>query len=176
MPKWIDAPQGSVEWLKSRIGVLTASRMVDVLDVKKNGEESEKRRKYKIALLAERMTDLAEENYVNGAMQWGIDHEAEARELYEEITGEFVQQCGLAMHNTIEYFGASPDGLIGYEGLIEIKCPTSSTHMAWLMAGVVPDQHKPQMLAQLACTGRKCGKYGNLGQKGSCNNKRSYRQ
>lgn len=153
-PIWDNSPQGSSGWLKSRIGVLTASRMADALAFKKNGEESEARRQLKYDLLAERMTDFAVETYVTKAMQHGIEQEPNARERYEEETGNIVQLCGLALHGGIEYFGASPDGLVGVDGLIEIKCPSSTKYMRWYVDGVVPDEHKPQMLAQMAVTGR----------------------
>lgn len=154
MARFIDAVQGSDAWLKSRIGVLTGSRMADAMATTKTGE-SEKRKAYKLQILSERMTGLAEEFYVNSAMQWGTGHEAEAREMYEEISGNIVTECSLCFHDTIGSFAASPDGLVGHDGLVEIKAPNSTTHIKWMLDGTVPDQHKPQMLAQLAVTGRK---------------------
>lgn len=155
MPKWDVAIQGSAGWLKARCGCLTASRFKDATDFLKGGKESAARRKLKIDLIAERMTDSMTEMYVTPAMQWGIETEGAARDHYEEITGNLVQPCGFALHDDIEFFGASPDGLIGHDGLIEIKCPTSATHIRWKLDGGVPEEHKPQMLAQLAVTKRK---------------------
>ena len=154
MPKWITADQRTDEWLKSRLGVLTASRAADAFAVTKKGE-SELRRKYKMQLLAERLTNLAAEFYVNNAMQHGIDTEPAARERFEEITGLIVQECGFALHDSIPFFGASPDGLVGNDALIEIKCPETATHLTYKMAGVPPEKYIPQMLVQLLVTGRK---------------------
>ena len=121
----------------------------------RGGKESEARRKYKIELIAERMTDMMVGRFVNDAMQWGTATEPFARAKYEEVTGEIVELRGLATHGDIPCFGASPDGLVGDDGLVEIKCPTTTTFVEWLIGGEVPEQHKPQMLAQLAVTGRK---------------------
>lgn len=154
-PRWFTSEQGSSAWLRERCGCLTASRMAEAMDFLKGGKESEKRRKLKIEILAERLADMAVERYVNDAMRWGIETEPEAKAHYEELTGTFIQPCGFALHETVDYFGASPDGLLAHDGLIEIKCPTTTTHVQWLLDGVVPEQHKPQMLAQMVVTGRK---------------------
>ena len=122
----------------------------------KKGEPLEARKKYQYELMAERMTDSMVERYVTPAMEHGIVTEPMAKGRYEELTGQLIENCGFALHDTIEFCGASPDGLIGNDGLIEIKCPTSTTHIEWKLAGVVPEKHKPQMLLQLAVTGRKC--------------------
>jgi putative phage-type endonuclease len=129
--------------------------MAEAMDFLKGGKESDKRRKLKIELIAERMTDTMVSRYVNDAMQWGLDTEPAARDRYEEITGTLVNLCGFAVHGAIPFFGASPDGLVGDDGLIECKCPTTTTYTEWVIGGVVPEQHKPQMLAQLAVTGRR---------------------
>ncbi len=154
-PIWMTGEQQSAGWLKERVGCLTASRMADAMSFLKGGKESASRRGYKIELCAERMTDMAVSRYVTDAMQWGIEQEAVARARYEEITGNLVQPCGFAIHGDIPLFGASPDGLVGEDGLVEIKCPTTSTFVEWCAGGEVPSQHLPQMLAQLAVTGRK---------------------
>jgi len=129
--------------------------MADAIAFLKGGKEAEARKKYKIELIAERMTDTMVSRFVNDAMAWGLEQEPYARARYEELTGELVIPCGFALHSEIQFFGASPDGLIGEDGLIEIKCPTSETYTGWFIGGGVPEQHKPQMLAQLAVTGRK---------------------
>ena len=154
-PVWMTEGQQTTGWLKKRCGCLTASKMADAISFLKSGKESEARRKLKIHIVAERMTDLMVSHYVTDAMQHGIDCEDTARERYEEITGALITPCGFALHGEIPCFGASPDGLIGDDGLVEIKCPTTATFAEWRIGGVVPEQHKAQMLAQLAVTGRR---------------------
>jgi putative phage-type endonuclease len=154
-PIWATMEQGTSAWLRERCGCLTASRMADAIAFLKGGKEAEARKKYKIELIAERMTDTMVSRFVTDAMQWGLSQEPFARARYEEVTGDFVTLCGFALHGEIPCFGASPDGLIGEDGLIEIKCPTSETYAGWIIGGTVPEQHKPQMLAQLAVTGRQ---------------------
>lgn len=154
-PQWMAGEQQSSQWLKERCGCLTASRMADAMAFLKGGKEAEARKKYKIELVAERITDTMVSRFVTDAMQWGIEQEASARDRYEESTGSFIQKCGFALHGEIPYFGASPDGLVGTDGLVEIKCPTTATFVEWVSGGAVPAQHMPQMLAQLAVTGRK---------------------
>ncbi|MGL4679922.1 MAG: YqaJ viral recombinase family protein, partial [Plesiomonas shigelloides] len=102
MPKWDVSPQGSAGWLKSRCGCLTASRMADAMAFNKKGEPLESRKKYMVELLAERMTDTMVERYVTPAMQWGTQTEPEARGKYEEVSGNLVQECGFALHDTLE--------------------------------------------------------------------------
>jgi len=129
--------------------------MADAMAVLKRGGESEARKRYKLQVVAERLTGMMTPQYVNEAMQWGIEQEANARARYEEITGNLVSPCGFAIHCDIQFFGASPDGLVGDDGLVEIKCPTTETLLEWMLEGMVPEKYKPQMLAQLAVTGRK---------------------
>jgi putative phage-type endonuclease len=129
--------------------------MADAMDFGKKGIEGASRRKLKIELVAERMTDTLVSRYVTDAMAWGLEQEPAARARYEEVTGNIVVLCGFALHGEIPYFGASPDGLVGDDGLIEIKCPSTATYMEWIIGGGIPEQHKPQMAAQLAVTGRK---------------------
>ena len=154
MPRWQTNDQRSGAWIKERLGCFTASRAADAFATTKKGE-SAARTKYKFQLLAERMTNEAKEFYVTPAMQRGIDKEPEARERFEEVTGLIVQECGFALHDTIDFLGASPDGLVGNDALIEIKCPTTETHLTYKIAGVVPEDYKPQMLVQMLVTGRK---------------------
>lgn len=148
--------QGTAEWFESRTGCLTASRMADVLAVsKRDGKPLKARQDYLRDLLAERLTGHAMPHVVTPAMRDGIEREPLARAAYEIATGSILRLTGFVPHPTIEFFGASPDALVGAEGLVEFKCPTVPTHMDWLIAGVVPDEYKPQMLSQLACTRRK---------------------
>jgi putative phage-type endonuclease len=129
--------------------------MAEAMDFIKGGKEGASRKKLKIEIIAERMTDTMVGRFVNEAMGWGIMQEPNARARYEEVTGNLVQLCGFAIHGDIPSFGASPDGLVGEDGLVEIKCPTTTTYAEWMIGGVVPEQHKAQMTAQLAVTGRK---------------------
>jgi len=154
MPQWDNSQQGTPGWLKARLGCLTASRMADAMAHNKKGEPLEARKKYQFELIAERMTDTVVDRYVTPAMEHGIVTEPLARARYEETTGLLVDLCGFAMHDDIEYCGASPDGLIGHDGLLEIKCPTTHTHLAYKMAGVPPVQYHPQMILQLLVTDR----------------------
>ena len=147
--------QRSPEWVRARIGHLTASRMPAAMAFTKAGKETEERRKLKIDIVAERMTGLAQEYFVSAAMKWGVEQEPFARQEYEMRTGELVGDVGFVAHPEIEYLGASPDGLVGADGLVEIKCPTSNTHIAYLLERLVPDQYKPQMIVQMMCTGRR---------------------
>lgn len=149
------APQGSGAWLNSRVGKLTASRMADAMDFLVSGKDSKKRSDLKRELLAERLTGSAMPHFVNDAMKWGIDNERAAKNYYSEVTGNLTQDCGFYDHPEIALCGASPDALIGKDGLAEFKCPASTTHLDYLMADEVPDKYKPQMVLQMLCTGRK---------------------
>lgn len=151
----IEAIAGTPGWLAARRGLLTASRIADALAVLKTGKPSESRRKLMFELLAERMSGVAVDHFVTPAMQWGIEQQPNATAAYEAETGELVGPEVFVLHPEIEWAGATPDGLIGTDGLIEIKCPTTPKHLAWVMAGEVPAEHQPQMLFQLACTRRK---------------------
>lgn len=141
-------------WLNARSGKLTASRMAAAMAYTKAGKPAAERVKLMHELLAERLTGDSIRHFVTDAMQWGLEKEAEAKAEYEERTGIIVSEAGFFDHPEIDYFGATPDGLIGRDGLIETKCPTTQTFVEWTLAGVVPDEHKPQMIAQLLCTGR----------------------
>lgn len=151
----VEAMAGTPGWVAARRGLLTASRIGDALAVLKTGKPSEARRKLMFELLAERMTGAAVDHYVTPAMQWGIDNQADAIAEYEAITGELVGPEVFVLHPEIDWLGATPDGLVGSDGLIEVKCPTTPKHLSWLVAGKVPDEHQPQMLCQLACTRRQ---------------------
>lgn len=148
-------PQGTPEWVRERIGCLTASNMAKALSFLKNGGESAERKKLKVQIVAERMADAAIDHYVTPEMQWGLDTEDEAQAAYAELSGNEVYKGGFVRHPEIEFFGASPDLFVFPDGLAETKCPRTETHVGYLIAGEVPDDYKPQMLAQLACTRRK---------------------
>lgn len=149
--KVIDFPQGSEEWLASRAGKVTASRVSDVLAKIKTGEAAA-RADYKAQLVAEILTGKPQEStFTNAEMQWGTEQEPFARSAYEVARDTMVDQVGLVIHPRIERAAASPDGIVG-DGLIEVKCPKTATHLQYLLAGVVPSKYKPQMLWQMACT------------------------
>ena len=145
--------QGNGAWFNARTGSLTASRMKNAMKYLKGGADSADRKNLKIEILCERLTGDIVDKFVNQAMQWGIEKEPEAKEQYEQKTGRLIKDVGFIPHPKIEFCGASPDGLVD-EGLIEIKCPTTATHLNWILSGVVPDDHKPQMCLQALCTGR----------------------
>lgn len=150
----LDLPQGSEAWLVARAGKVTASRMDDVLAKIRTGEAAS-RRDYRSQLVAEILTGKPQdEGYVNAEMQWGIDQEPMARSVFEIATETLVDPVGFVLHPTIERSGASPDGLIGSDGVLEIKCPKTATHLQYLMDGCVPTKYLPQILWQLACTER----------------------
>lgn len=148
--------QRTPEWLHQRAGCLTASRAAAVLTrSKRTGEPLQAYYDLIDQLVAERITGDSIGTGTTIAMQWGIDHEDDARAAYEARTGEVVDLAGFILHPSIPWLGASPDGLVGDDGLVEIKCPNTVTHLKRIATGVVPDEYKPQMLVQLLCTGRK---------------------
>lgn len=146
--------QLSQEWFEARLGKVTASRVSDVLATRK-GQESAVRAKYKIQLATERMTNKKTDTYMNQAMQDGVEREPMAREIYEKFKDVTVNEIGFVQHPAIEMAGASPDGLVGDEGIIEIKCPIETTHTTNLLEKKLPAKYKPQVQFQLASTGRK---------------------
>ncbi len=146
--------QGTAEWLSARAGLITASRIADLMAKTKTGE-SASRANYRGQLVAERLTGKPQESFTNAAMQWGTDQEPMARSAYEIAHGEMIEQVGLILHSSIPLTGASPDGLIGDKGLIEIKCPNTSTHIDYAVSGKPPTKYLLQMLWQMECTGRE---------------------
>jgi len=147
----IEIPQGTPEWFQARLGCLTASRANDACAA----ETTAAYQNYLWQLVAERETKTVEESYVSADMERGSELEPLARAAYEVHTGTFVTQTGFWTHPEIKWFGASPDGLVGDDGLIEIKCPRTSTHLRYRSEGKVPTKYKRQMMCQLLCTGRK---------------------
>jgi putative phage-type endonuclease len=145
--------QGTGAWFNARTGKITASRMRSAMKRLKNGEDAAERKNLKIEILAERMTGDIIEKFVNAAMQWGIDQEGPAKAAYEAATGRIVTDVGFIDHPEIEWCGASPDGFVN-DGLIEIKCPTTSTHLSWVIDGGIPEEHIAQMTLQCAVTKR----------------------
>jgi hypothetical protein len=150
----LNIEQGSYEWAQARCGIVTASRCGDVVAMTKKGEERAERAHYRSELICEILTGHPYPRHVTQEMQWGIEHEADARVAYELHRDVLVDTCGLVLHPDIARFGASPDGLVDEDGLIQIKCPNTTTHLGWMLAGTVPLEHCPQMLAEMSCTGR----------------------
>ena len=148
--------QRTAEWFRDRTGCLTASRFADVLARKRDGTPTKAYFDLIDTIVAERITGDSIGIGDAPALVWGRDHEAEARETYEAETGRFVDLVGFIPHPDIPYLGASPDGLVDDDGLVEIKCPFSTVvHLKRIRAGVVPPEYVPQMLLQCICTGRK---------------------
>jgi len=149
-----DVIQGSAEWKAERVGKVTASRIADMVARTKTGWGAS-RANYAAQLVAERLTGEPTEGFTNAAMQWGIEHEGEARTAYEFIRDADVAAVGFVPHPTIPMSGASPDGLVGDDGLVEIKCPNTATHIDTLLNPEVDSKYVLQMQWQMACTGRK---------------------
>lgn len=158
--KAINIQQGTPEWKQARVGKITASRISDVMAKGKSGE-AVSRRDYRFQIIAETLTGVPQDEvYQNAAMQWGNETEAMARAAYGISTGHIVDQVGLVIHDANDRFAASPDGLVGWdltdaapEGLVEIKCPKTSTHIRYLREKSIPTDYQLQMLWQMACTG-----------------------
>lgn len=146
--------QGSPEWKALRCGKVTASRVADVVARTKSGP-SASRANYMAQLICERLTGTPAETYTNAAMIHGTETEPEARSAYEFYEGVAVEQVAFIAHPKIDHAGCSPDGLVGADGLVEIKCPQSATHLETLLGQAVPAKYADQMQFQMACTGRK---------------------
>jgi putative phage-type endonuclease len=146
--------QGTSEWHELRRGKVTASRVADILAKTKTGP-SASRQNYLIELALQRTTKTIEPSYTNAAMEWGTATEPQARVAYEVATNNFVDQVAFVDHPTIKWFGCSPDGLVGKDGLLEIKCPNSATHWEYFKAKEPPKKYFIQMQAQMAVTGAK---------------------
>jgi putative phage-type endonuclease len=146
--------QGSPGWFAARLGKVTASRIADVVAKTKTGP-SAMRTNYMAELLAERLTGVTAESFKSDAMKWGTENEPDARAAYEFYRNETVVEAGFILHPTIDQSGASPDGFVGEDGLVEIKCPNTATHMDTLLGKMVPAKYVNQMQWQMACTGRQ---------------------
>ena len=147
--------QGSPEWLQARIGRVTASRMSAVCAKGKNGAPSTTRAACMGELIAEYLTGQVAENYTNADMQRGTELEPLARAAYEVKTRQMVAQVGLVLHPENDRFAVSPDGIVGADGLLEIKCPRTHVHIAYLLAGKPPAEYLAQMAWQAACCERE---------------------
>lgn len=150
----IDCEQGSPEWLAARVGKVGASRVHEIVAKTKSGP-SAMRANYLAELVAERLTGQPAEKFVSGPMQWGTENEAGARDLYSFALSTEVQRVGLVLHPKIANAVASPDGLVGMGGLVEIKCPNTATHISTLLGAEIDGKYIKQMQWQMACTGRE---------------------
>jgi len=147
------ATQRTEDWYAARIGKATASRFRDATAYLRSGDPAQAQRDYATELVVERLTGQRVQKYVTAAMQWG-DHEPEARAAYERMTRMHVEETGFICHDTL-LAGCSPDGLVDWDGLIEIKCPwNTANHIETLLRGM-PDEHIPQIQGQLWITGRE---------------------
>ena len=150
--------QGTDAWHEIRCGKVTASRVADIIAKTKTGQ-SASRANYMAQLVCERLTKTRTESFTNAAMEHGVTQEPFARAAYEAAQGVMVEEVGFVRHPTIEWAGASPDGLVGNDGLVEIKCPNTSTMIETLLSQKVPSKYITQMQFQMACTGRKWTDY-----------------
>ena len=146
--------QGTDSWHQIRCGKVTASRVADIIAKTKSGY-STSRENYLAQLVCERMTGKPTESFTNAAMLHGTETEPFARAAYEAAKNVLVDELGFAIHPTISMAGASPDGLVGEVGLVEIKCPNTATHIDTLLTQTVPTKYITQMQWQMACTQRQ---------------------
>ena len=140
-----DLVQGSAEWIKARLGKVGCSRLGDVLAFSKKGEPLQAREDYMMELLCERMTGVPADHFTSDAMKHGTQYEPEARMRYEAERGVMVDEDGGQEHPLITGFRCSPDGLVGPDGGIEIKCPNTATHLNTIITGQVNPRYILQM-------------------------------
>jgi len=152
---YINIEQGSEEWKVARLGHVTASNMADVMSKGKGSVEAIGRYKYKVRLVAERLTQTAAESFSNAAMEWGVEQEQFAAMEYEAANNVLTDKTGFWLHPDIKWLGVSPDRLVGHEGLIEVKCPNTTTHLGYLFENKIPTDYFKQIQCQLWVTGRQ---------------------
>lgn len=145
--------QSDPQWATARVGHVTASRIADLMAKTKTGWGAS-RANYAAQLVAERLTGNASESYSNAAMQWGVETEPHARAAYEFRTDATCGEAAFLKHPKIEWAGASPDGFVAEDGLVEFKCPNTATHIDTLLGAKVPEKYVLQMQWQMAVTGR----------------------
>ena len=147
--------QCTPEWHALRCGKVTASRISDVTASGRNGAPSKMRATYMGELIAERLSGFQGECFLSEPMRWGKECEADARAAYAFYSSSSVEQVGFIDHPSVAMSGCSPDGLVGCDGLLEIKCPNTSTHIATLLGSSTAGEYFTQMQWQMACTGRQ---------------------
>jgi putative phage-type endonuclease len=146
--------QGSPEWFAVRLGKVTASRVADVTRRTKTGF-STSRANYMAELIAERLTGETAPAFTNAAMQWGTDKEPDAKAAYEFRMDAEIAPVGFVIHPEIPDSGASPDGYVGGDGMVEVKCPNTATHLETLLGQPIDGDYIKQMQWQMACSGRQ---------------------
>lgn len=143
--------QGTDEWHRVRLGKVTASKVNDaMMDASKAGYQN-----YRAQLVCERLTGRPTETFKSAAMDQGNETEPQARAMYTMTTGMMVQEVAFVDHPAISMAGASPDGLVGELGLVEIKCPQPTEHIRVMTGGTIKKAYREQMQWQMACTGRE---------------------
>lgn len=148
----VDCEQGSPEWFAERVGRPSSSRFGEIITTK--GVPSKQAEKYLYELAGERLIGCKAESYQNAAMTRGIEMEGEARSLYGFLRDIEVEQVGICYPDEQRKYGASPDGFVGKDGCLEIKCPTLSVAVEYLLAGKLPTKYFQQVQGQLLVTGR----------------------
>ena len=151
---YTDVIQGEAAWFDCKRGKIGATSLNDIMSKGRGGCQSAGSKNLMAKLAVERLTGLTAETYSNGAMQWGVENEALARAAYEFVNDVEVVQVGFVDHPFIGFAGMSPDGLVGDDGLVEIKCPNTATHIDYLRAKAVPSEYVKQVQWQMACSGR----------------------
>lgn len=145
--------QRTDEWFQARCGKFSASEIINLKEGK-NGYVTAARKNLIASKVCQRLTGVVEQGFTSPAMQHGIDTEDEARDAYFIVKELPIEETGFVVHPSIDFAGASPDGLVGDDGLVEIKCPNTATHLEYLLNDVVPENYLWQMQWQMACTGR----------------------
>lgn len=146
-----DIEQGTDAWFDIKLGKVSASSISNCM----MKDSTAGFRNYRAKLVAERLTGTHAEGFTSSDMQWGVDQEEFARAAYEMDSLNDVKEVGFVDHASIQNFGCSPDGLVGEDGLVEIKCPKTATHMDYLLAGIMPKDYIKQVQTQLSCTDRQ---------------------
>ena len=152
---FINVEQGAPEWKAARLGHVTASGIANVMAKGKDKSEAVTRYKYKVQIVAERITGVAAESYANASMEWGVEQEQYAVIAYEAVVATLVDKTGFWLHPEIKWLGVSPDRLVDTDGLVEVKCPNTTTHLGYLFENRIPPEYYKQIQCQLWVTGRQ---------------------
>jgi putative phage-type endonuclease len=150
-----DIEQGSPEWFELRYGWITASMFKAVISKGKGSAPSKTRLSYMYQVAAEAVSELRQESFTSEYMEWGTETEPQAREMYEFVSGNSVEEVTFIRLGNDHKIGCSPDGIIGDDGMIEIKCPKTTTQVETFLAGKMPTVHKAQVQGQLWVSGRQ---------------------
>lgn len=153
--------QGTDEWRQARVGSVGASRVQEAIAKTKTGWGAS-RANLMAELICERLTGVPTKKFVTAAMQAGTETEPKARQAYVFYAGSPVEEVGIFRHPVIDHTHASPDGLVGEHGLLEIKCPEPAAHLETLLTQKIPEKYLTQMFWQLACTGRQWVDYASF--------------